>query len=76
MEIYGTFKDKNNNNIYVNIYNINKTGADVNIDTCDWIRFSDEPVIITTDCEDSFTHIIKKQCKIELISRGNFIACA
>ena len=69
MKIYGTFKDKNNNNIYVNIYNINKTGADVNIDTCDWIRFSDEPVIITTDCEDSFTHVIKKQCKIELISR-------
>ena len=52
MNIYGTFKDKNNNNIYVNIYNINKTGADVNIDTCDWIRFSDEPVIITTDCEE------------------------
>lgn len=69
MRIYGTFKDKNNNNISVNIYNINKTGADVNIDTCDWIRFSDEPVIITTDCEDSFTHIIKKQCKIELISK-------
>lgn len=69
MKIYGTFKDRDNNTVTVQIYNIDLTGDDINIDTSDWIRFSDEPVIITTDCEDSFTHIIKKSCQISLVSK-------
>lgn len=66
MKIFGTFKDRDNNTVTVQIYNIDKSGNDINIDTCDWIRFSSDPVVITTDCEDSFTHIIKKSCKITL----------
>lgn len=69
MKIYGTFKDRDNNTVTVQIYNIDKTGNDINIDTSDWIRFGSEPVTITTDCEDSFTHIIKKSCEINLVTK-------
>ena len=69
MIIYGTFKDRDNNTVSVDIYNIDKTGNDINIDNCDWIRFGSNPVTIKTDCSDSFTHIIKKTCKIELLTR-------
>lgn len=69
MQIRGTFKDSDNNTVTVKIYNKDKTGSDINIDTSDWIRFDDDPVTITTECEDSFTHIIKKTCKITLISK-------
>ena len=70
MRIYGKFKDIYDNTIRVTIYNINKTGSDINIDTSDWIRFSgDEPVTISTDCDDSFTHLIKKTCKINLLTK-------
>lgn len=69
MKIYGTFKDSEENIIKVEIYNINKTGNNINIDTCDWIRFTDDPVTITTECDDTFVHIIKKSCKIDLLSK-------
>ena len=70
MKIYGTFKDINNNTVTVTFYNINKTGNDINIDVdSNNIRFSDNPVTINTQCDDSFTHIIKKTCTIELVSK-------
>ena len=70
MRIYGTFKDRNDDTITVTIYNINNNSSDINIDTCDWIRFSgDEPVMVTTDCDDAFTHVIKKSCKINLLAK-------
>lgn len=69
MQIQGTFKDINENIITVKIYNVDKTGNDINIDTSDWIKFSDDPVTISTDCDDTFTHIIKKTCKIQLIAK-------
>lgn len=70
MKIYGTFKDRNNDTVSVSIYNINKIGNDINIDvSSNNIRFSSEPVTITTSCEDTFTHIIKKSCTIELVSK-------
>lgn len=70
MKIHGTFKDIHDDTISVTIYNVNKTGNDINVDNSDWIRFAgDEPVTVTTDCDDSFTHIIKKTCKINLLTK-------
>ena len=70
MKLYGTFKDSNNDTVQVIIYNTyNTTDSDINIDTSDNIRFGEEPVIIQTDCEDSFTHVIKTTCQINLVSK-------
>lgn len=70
MRIYGTFKDQNNATITVIIQNNNLTGNDINIDTSSDIRFSDDPVVITTDCDDSFVHIIKTSATISLVSKS------
>lgn len=69
MKLYGTFKNNNDETITVIFYNINVEHSDINIDTSDDIRFSDEPVIISTECEDSFTHIIKTTATINLVTR-------
>lgn len=70
MKIYGTFKDRNNDTVTVTIYNINKTGTNININTdSNNIRFSDNPVTINTECEDTFSTIIKKSCTIELVTK-------
>jgi len=70
MKLYGTFHDINENIITVIFYNKNSIADDINIDTCNWIRFSgDEPVIISTDIDTSFEHIIKKSCTINLLSK-------
>lgn len=69
MRIQGTFKDQNNDTITVTIYNIDLVGNDINIDTSDWVRFGEDPVTISTDIDDSFTHVIKKSCKIDLVSK-------
>ena len=69
MKLYGSFNNIKGEDIYVYIYNINNTSADVNINNVDWVCFADDPVEITTECEDSFTHIIKKSCKIRLSAK-------
>lgn len=69
MRIYGTFKDRYDNTITVTINNSDVQGTDINIDTSSNIRFSDEPVIISYDTEDSFTHIIKSSAEINLVTK-------
>lgn len=66
MYIHGDFKDINNN-----IYNVYITNGDKTQEIIigeDGLFFSDDPVTIETECEDNFTHIIKKSCEINLIT--------
>lgn len=69
MRIQGTFKDQNNATITVIIENKDITANDIDIDNSSYLRFSDEPVVITTDIDDSFDHIIKTSATINLTSQ-------
>ena len=69
MRIYGTLKDRYDNTITVTINNSDVQGTDINIDTSSNIRFSDDPVRISYDTEDSFTHIIKSRAEINLVTK-------
>lgn len=70
MKLFGTFKNYNNETITVIIYNTyNTTDPDIDIDDSDDIRFSDEPVVIQTQLDDAFTHVIKTTCQINLVSK-------
>ena len=62
--ISGEFKNRKNDLIKVQI----DTAYSYEIGSSDLIRFSaDEAVVIEQDCEDSFTHIIKSECTLNLI---------
>ena len=70
MILYGEFINRNDEEISVVIYNIDKTGTDIYINTSPNIRFAGEdPVVITSDLSDSFSTIIKTSCKIRLQSK-------
>ena len=70
MRIYGTFKDETNTTVTVTIINNDISANDINIDTSSNIRFSDEPVTIKYDCDDSFVHIIKTSAQINLVTKS------
>lgn len=67
--LHGTFKNKDNDTIEVQIRST--VGAEViNIgeDHNSKVFFSDDPIEITVECEDLFTPIIKKSCTINLLT--------
>ena len=67
MYIHGQFKDKDER-IYTVIISDGKTTPDITIGE-NGLFFSDDPVNIETECDDCFTHIIKKSCTIELVTK-------
>lgn len=68
MIITGHFKNRQEETITVTISN-DKDLTDINIDTSDDVFFSDDPVTIKVDMDDSFTHITKQSATIRLLSR-------
>lgn len=72
MLITGTFKDIDDNTISVMIYNNNITGVNnivIGNTDLDDVYFSSDPVNISTQCDDTFTHVIKRSCTISLITK-------
>lgn len=67
MYIHGQFKDKDER-IYTVIISDGKKTPDITIGE-NGLFFSDDPVNIETECDDCFTHIIKKSCTIELVTK-------
>ena len=67
MIIYGTFKDINNQTIEVEIINSSIEGEQVEIGQ-DGLFFSDDPIQIETNNDDTFEHIIKKTATINLVT--------
>lgn len=68
--IHGTFKDNNNIPITVEIHSSHGSG-DITIGSASEsseIYFGAEPVIISAECEDMFEHIIKRTCKINIVT--------
>ena len=74
MYIHGQFKDVKDNT-YTVIISDGNTLHDITIGE-NGLFFSDDPVNIETECDDCFTHIIKKSCTIELVTKdymGNYL---
>ena len=71
MRIRGTFKNIKDETITVVIYNKNRNDlSDINIDNVDYIKFSDEPVIIEMqNDEDTFETILSTNATINLLSK-------
>lgn len=74
MYIHGQFKDIKEHT-YTVIISDGVITPDITIGE-NGLFFSDDPVNIETECDDCFTHIIKKSCTIELITKdymGNYL---
>lgn len=68
--IHGTFKDRKNKTVEVQIRSTAGSGEIIigqNHDSD--ILFSDDPISIETVCDDLFTPIIKKSCQINLVTK-------
>lgn len=61
--IYGTFKSISGIDYIVQI----KCGMEYEIGSTDRIRFTDNPITIKQEIDDTFTHIIKTSCDINLL---------
>lgn len=68
MYIHGTFKDKEGNDITVKFLKGNSFSEEHEISEYTPIAFSDDPIEISTECDNTFTHIIKKSCTIRLVT--------
>ena len=66
MYIHGEFKNKNDELFSVHISKGNDSGEMVIGEN--GLFFSENPVTISTTCDDTFTHIIKKSCSITLLA--------
>lgn len=67
--LHGTFKDRKNNTIEVQIRSNASGGTKVIGENHNSeIFFSSDPIDITMECDDMFEHIIKKSCTINLIT--------
>ena len=64
--IRGAFKNIDNEDIYVDI--VSNIGNRVFVIGGDEIKFSRNPVEIDVDCDKLTTHIIKKKCKVSLVT--------
>ena len=69
--LHGTFKDLSNNTIEVQVRSKNVDYVEYEISDTDLadIHFSDDPVEISCEIDDLFTHVIKKSCTINLITK-------
>lgn len=68
MKIYGHFKDIDDNTIYVEIVNADYNAFDIDIDSSNKVAFSEDPVQITTEVEDSFSPIIRRSATVSLVT--------
>lgn len=71
MLITGTFKDIDNNTIVVDIYNRDITGNNITIGLTDNddVYFASDTLHIESQCDDTFTHVIKRSCTISLVTK-------
>ena len=71
MNITGRFKSIDNEHYYDIVITTPTEGNDIVIgnDENSNVFFDEDPVTITTNCEDLFTHIITTQAKISLCSK-------
>lgn len=67
MYIHGEFKNERNETYSVHISDGVSSSGEMIIGE-DELFFSNDPVTIETECEDNFTHIIKKSCSIRLVT--------
>ena len=79
-KIEGRFATLNNTHtVKVCIYNKNLNKPNINIDASKSVKFSDNPVEITQQQDDTFEHILKTQCKIRLVTKewlGDYLFAA
>lgn len=77
--IYGTFKNIEDTDITVLILNPNYSGPNITIGLQaddDDVYFAEDPISIEMSCDDSFTHVIKQQATISVITKiylGDYI---
>ena len=69
MTIHGQFKDFNNDTVKVIINNSNGGNGQVEIGE-NGLFFTGDPVEIVTNIDNTFEHIIKKSCTINLLARN------
>ena len=69
MTIHGQFKDLNNDTVEVFINNTNGGNGQVEIGE-NGLFFTGDPVEIVTNIDNTFEHIIKKSCTINLLARN------
>ena len=69
--LHGTFKDFADNTIEVQIRSKNTDYVEYEISDIDLadIHFAEEPVEISCSIDDLFTHVIKKSCTINLVTK-------
>ena len=67
MYIHGSFYDINNNEIKVQIVSYNDTSTERIIGE-DGLYFGGSPLTISTDIEDTFTHVIKQSLEINFVT--------
>lgn len=79
-KIEGRFATLNNTHtVKVCIYNKNLNKPNINIDASNSVKFSDNPVEITQQQDDTFEHILRTQCKIRLVTKewlGDYLFAA
>lgn len=76
MRLKGHFKDVEQNIIYVEILNSSYQHQDINLDTSTDVKFTEDPVEITTNVDDTFSVLIKRQATLRLLSKiylGDFL---
>lgn len=69
MKISGHFNNLFNDDYYVEILNEKSLDNDIQIIDNGDVKFADDPVNIQTNCDDSFTHIIKTTATINLLAK-------
>lgn len=69
MYIHGNFKDINNKNIEVQIISHNDTSIEKVIGE-NGLFFGNNPITISNDIEDSFTHVIKQSLTINFVTKN------
>ena len=68
--IHGSFRNRDNQDIIVEIRSPYGLGEyHIGENDSSPIKFAKDPVEITTECDDMFTHIIKKECSITLMTK-------
>lgn len=70
--LFGNYKDIDDNVISVLIMNPNNTGPNISIGSLadnDDVYFPSDPISIEMNCDDTFTHIIKQQATISVVTK-------
>ena len=70
MRFNGQFRNINNELVTVQITTNNETTPVTEITRENGLWFSGEPILIETDIDDTFEHLIRKSCTINLITNG------